>query len=153
MLWSKSVNLIQTPLRQEVFEKLQRLAEPLVGDASAVVECLLRHREATHSEDSRQEGVFPERAVEVWRMGGRVAIPAGTKLRARYRKREFMATVTPEGIEFDGAIYDTPSAAGIAVKEFAGTHGQAARTNGWTFWEMQEAKSGSWVPINSLRSS
>jgi hypothetical protein len=63
----------------------------------------------------------------------------------------FSAQISGNGIEYNGKTYDNPSSAGIAAKQFAGTVGDAANTNGWTFWEIQVPNSSRWVSLKAYR--
>ncbi len=146
------MEVIQVPLRRDVFERLKALAEPLVDDASAVVERLIRHWEAAPPGPRTRTIVLSEPVPEVWRSARGEKFLVGTQLRAKYLKHTFEATVTALGIEFDGRVYDNPSSAGIAAKESVGTKGKAASTNGWDFWEMQDPRTQRWISIDVLRS-
>ena len=67
-----------------------------------------------------------------------------TRIYAPYKGETFRATVFTSGtIRFDGELYDSPSAAGKAVRK-----GKA--TNGWTFWKMRNG-AGQLVPLATLR--
>jgi hypothetical protein len=66
-------------------------------------------------------------------------------LRAKYKGEVYRAWVKVSGrikLKLDGKTYDSPSAAGSAVKD-----GKA--TNGWRFWTYKNDK-GQWVKINTL---
>ncbi|SRR6266540_123979 len=147
------MEVVQVPLKREVFERLKSLAEPLVDDASSVVERLIKHWESAPPAPRTRTIVLPEPGPAVWRSARGEKFPVGTKLRARYLSHTFEATVTTSGIEFNGRPYDNPSSAGIAAKESVGTRGKAASTNGWDFWEMQDPNSKRWVSIDVLRSA
>lgn len=151
---------VQIELRREVFERLQALAEPLVDDASTVIERLLAHWDASARQgrapaagpaSAAQAGAAPAAPAPSWRSANGVPFPVGARLRARYRRQVFEARVTAGGIEFGGRLYDNPSSAGIAAKESVGTTGKAAVTNGWRFWELEDAATGRWVSIDLLR--
>jgi len=65
------------------------------------------------------------------------------KLRARYKGKMYRATIRRDGrIRHDGVIYDSPSAAAIAVV--------GHNFNGWQFWKYERAP-GDWVPLTALR--
>jgi hypothetical protein len=67
------------------------------------------------------------------------------RLRATYKGVLYLAWVLSSGrikLKLDGNIYDSPSAAGSAVKG-----GKA--TNGWRFWTYKDDKD-QWVKINTL---
>ena len=69
----------------------------------------------------------------------------GKPLQANYKGRMYLARVMGSGqikLRLDGKTYDSPSAAGSAVRG-----GKA--TNGWVFWTYKNDK-GQWVKINTL---
>ncbi|WP_374587120.1 restriction system modified-DNA reader domain-containing protein [Ideonella dechloratans] len=145
------MELVQVPVRREVFERLKALAEPLVDDASSVIERLIAHWETIPHGPRVRHIELPEPGPALWRSARGERFPVGAPLRAKYLGHKFEATVTASGIEFAGKTYDNPSSAGIAVKESVGTKGKAASTNGWDFWEMLDPASKRWVSINKLR--
>jgi hypothetical protein len=144
------MEVVQVPVKKEVFESLKRLAEPLVDDASSVIERLINHWEKSPPAATKAALQVPGLAAE-WRSARGERFPIGAKLRARYLRHTFEANVTINGIEFNGKTYDNPSSAGIAAKKTVGTVGKAASTNGWDFWEMLEPSTKRWVSINTLR--
>jgi hypothetical protein len=65
------------------------------------------------------------------------------KLRGRYKGKLYRARVRADGtIRYDGVVYKTPSAAGLAVRRRA--------TNGWAFWEYEKAP-GYWLTLSKIR--
>lgn len=146
------MEIIQVPIKREVFERLKALAEPLVDDASSVVERLISHWESAPPGPRTRTIVLPEPGPAVWRSARGEKFLVGTRLRATYLKHKFDATVTSGGIQFGGHTYDNPSSAGIAAKESVGTKGKSASTNGWDFWEMEDQKTKRWISIDVLRS-
>jgi len=69
--------------------------------------------------------------------------PGGKVIYATYKKKDYKAWIKSNGgIRFNGRIYDTPSAAGKAVRKRA--------TNGWVFWRYKD-RSGNLVPLKTLR--
>ena len=144
------MEVVQVPVKKEVFESLKRLAEPLVDDASSVIERLINHWDKSPPVATKAASQAPGLPAE-WRSARGERFPIGAKLRARYLRHTFEASVTVDGIEFNGKTYDNPSSAGIAAKETVGTVGKAASTNGWDFWEMLEPSTKRWVSIDTLR--
>ncbi|WP_411880645.1 hypothetical protein [Polaromonas sp. YR568] len=145
------MDIIKVPLKREVFERLKGLAEPLVDDASSVIERLIKHWESVPHGSNTRVIAIPE-SLKVWRSARGEKFPVGIKLRSKYLSHSFEATVTSGGIEFNGRTYDNPSSAGIAAKQSVGTHGNSANTNGWNFWEMQDPETLQWTSIDVLRS-
>jgi hypothetical protein len=65
------------------------------------------------------------------------------RLRRRYKGKLYRARIRRDGtILYDGIVYKTPSAAGIAVRKRS--------TNGWQFWHYERAP-GDWVPLGKIR--
>lgn len=146
------MDIIQVPLKRDVFERLKGLAEPLVDDASSVIDRLIKHWESVPHGSNTRVIAIPEQSPKIWKSARGESFPVGTKLRSKYLSHSFEATITSSGIEFNGRTYDNPSSAGIAAKESVGTHKISANTNGWTFWEMQDPETFRWTSIDVLRS-
>jgi vacuolar-type H+-ATPase subunit H len=65
------------------------------------------------------------------------------KLRVRYKGKWYRARLRSDGrIRYGGKLYDSPSAAGHAVRK--------KPTNGWWFWTYERAP-GDWVQLRELR--
>lgn len=65
------------------------------------------------------------------------------RIRAEYKGEIYIAIVNKSGtIRYDGAVYNSPSAAGRAVK--------GKNCHGWLFWEFRDKK-GEWVKLDNLR--
>lgn len=145
-------DLISVPISSSVFARLQRLAVPLVDDSSSVIEKLIDHWEA-NPPNSKAPNVAtaPAAKSDVWRSPRGDTLPVGATLQAEYLGKTFRATVEKRGIRFDGKVYDSPSAAGVAAKGKLGRTGRAASTDGRTFWKIQDPASGRWVAISTLR--
>lgn len=144
---------VSVPLQRHIFEKLQRLATPLVDDANSVIERLIAHWERSgKTSGTGQPMQTSTMKALVWHSSRGEAFPVGIQLRGSYLGKTYQAKVTPQGIEFNGKFFDNPSSAGIAVKRSAGTRGRAASTNGWEFWEMLSPENQRWVSIDVLRS-
>lgn len=145
-------DLVNVPISSFVFARLQRLAVPLVDDTSSVIEKLIDYWE-TNSLDSKTPNVptAPVAKSDVWRSLRGDTLPVGATLQAEYLGKTFRATVEKKGIRFNGKVYDSPSAAGVAAKGQFGRTGRAASTDGRTFWKIQDPASGRWVAISTLR--
>jgi hypothetical protein len=71
-------------------------------------------------------------------------LPAGTLLKATYKKQVYSAEVDNAGrVWFNNEAFNSPSAAGAFVRG-----GKA--TDGWMFWTYQN-EDGKWVMIDELR--
>jgi hypothetical protein len=67
----------------------------------------------------------------------------GTEIRARYKEKEFSATIDEQGrIVLNGQLYNSPTAAGISVID-------RSTVNGWRFWKYQ-TPGGKWEAIGEL---
>jgi len=141
---------IQIAVRQAVFQKLQKLAVPLVDDTNSVIERLIEHWEKNPAPVSSAAKLVPKEQ-QFWISSRGEALPVSAELRARYLGKTYFAKVTRDGIEYNGKTYNNPSAAAIAVKNTAGTKGGSAATNGWDFWEIYSPQTKQWVPILALR--
>lgn len=139
---------VQIHVRREVFEKLKRLAEPLVDDTSTVIDRLIRHWETTPPKQGRQA---PAEAPEMWQSSRGDVLPVGAPLQGRYKGKTFAAVVARNGVRFEGKVFQTLSAAAVAAKGVTGTKGDAASTNGRDFWALRDPKGNHWVPISALR--
>lgn len=72
-----------------------------------------------------------------------VRLPAGTELRASYKRQTYLARVEGGALVLNGKRYDTPSAAAMSVTSHP--------VNGWTFWEARLPGQAGWKPLKSLR--
>lgn len=141
---------VQIEVHQAVFQKLQKLAVPLVDNTSSVIERLIEHWEKIPAPVSGATKPAPKKQ-EFWISSRGEALPVGAELRARYLGKTYLAKVSSNGIEYDGKTYNNPSAAAIAVKNSAGTKGGSAATNGWDFWEICSSQTKQWGSISALR--
>ncbi|MDP8257321.1 MAG: GIY-YIG nuclease family protein [Candidatus Alcyoniella australis] len=68
---------------------------------------------------------------------------SGKTIKATYKGKEYKAHVLYSGrIQFNGALYNTPSGAGRAVCR--------RNVNGWNLWKYRTAN-GQWEPLSNLR--
>lgn len=157
------MDTIQVQLKKETFEKLQRMAVPLVDDVNSVIDRLIANAEGGNlgrmaipsavavapntspTSDSRRI------SREMWTCPRGEVIPVGSELRASYLGHSLKAKVTSLGIEFNTKHFDSPSAAGIAAKASVGTKGSATSTNGWEFWEILVPEAKRWVSLQTVR--
>lgn len=145
---------ISIALPQDVFERLQRVAIPLVDNPSTVIERLLTHWEA-NPPDSKEEGaprLESGTGPQFWQSPRGDVLPVGLELQATYLGKTFHAVVERNGIKFGSKVYDNPSSAGVAAKNQVGTKGDAASTNGRDFWKLRDPETGRWVPISDMNS-
>jgi hypothetical protein len=73
-----------------------------------------------------------------------VRFPAGTEFRARYRGELHLAKVESGALAIGGKLFDTPSAAAMAITN-------NIPVNGWTFWECRRPGEAAWRRIKDLR--
>lgn len=74
-----------------------------------------------------------------------VELPVNTQLRRRYKGREYLATVQPNGLLLEGKEYPSLSAAAYSITDY--------NVNGWDFWSYLNSKSGKWESLGKLRDS
>ena len=142
------MDTVQIPIERGVFEKLQSLAVPLIDDANTVIERLIAHWETNPPGATTPSETLPRR---YWKSSRGNKFEIGAQLRCAYHGKTYHAEITEKGIAFGDSIYANPSTAGVAVKHSAGTHGRAAATNGWEFWEIRRPGEQNWLPLNTLR--
>jgi hypothetical protein len=72
-----------------------------------------------------------------------VAFPAGTKLRASFKGREYFGEVKNGAFLLDGVEHTSPSSAAYSVTQSA--------VNGWTFWQCLRPGDTTWMGLNVVR--
>jgi len=76
-------------------------------------------------------------------------IKSQSQLFGEYLGQSLSARLTPDGkVEFRGAVYQSPSAAGAAAKQ--SISGKFMATDGWSFWQYKD-EVGNLVPIKAAR--
>jgi hypothetical protein len=149
-------DLVSIPISKAVFERLQKLAIPLVDNPSTVIERLIGFWEARSGKGlpAGKAGASEDeltRPVKLWRSTRGDTLPVGAALRGQYMDKTYDAVVEADGIRFNGKLYANPTAAAVAEKNIAGTTGLAANTNGRDFWKVRDPDTGQWIAISSLR--
>lgn len=66
------------------------------------------------------------------------------KLIARYKEKNYSATVLQDGLQVKGKRYRTPSEAGCAITG-------NITCDGWMFWKREDAKTGRLVTLAEIR--
>lgn len=66
----------------------------------------------------------------------------GLELRKRYAGKDYVAWVRKTGIELNGEIYPTLSAAARTVTR--------NNVNGWNFWKCIDESTGKWIKVNQI---
>jgi hypothetical protein len=133
---------------RSTFEKLQRLAV-LTGDEGLAIERLIAHWEAGSAPaEPRSEKAA---VAELWHSPTGDVLPVGTILQGTDDGTVHHATVGRDGIRYNGAVYDSPTAAARAVKEARGLKGPSASTNGREFWKLRDPRTNRWISISVLR--
>jgi hypothetical protein len=143
---------IPVPVSRSIFERLQKLAIPLIDNPSAVIERLLDHWEANPPRSTKSRAAGDSEPAQFWHSPRGDVLPVGIELQGTYLGKNFRATVDRNGIKFGGKVYENPSAAAVAAKNQAGTKGDAASTNGRDFWKLRDPETGRWVPISTVNS-
>lgn len=72
-----------------------------------------------------------------------VSFPAGTKLRAAFKGKEYFGEVKNGAFLLDGVEHTSPSSAAYSVTQ--------SPVNGWTFWQCLRPGDLKWIGINTLR--
>lgn len=72
-----------------------------------------------------------------------VVFPHGTKFKAEYKGKIYIAEVDNGAIVYNGQRHTSPSSAAIAITD--------TNVNGWIFWECRRPGESNWTPINKLR--
>lgn len=139
---------IKIEIAKTTFQQLQKLATPLVDDIDSVIGRLIAHWEQSPPESN--DGISGDPDQGLW-VSPRGEVLPFAPLRARYLGQQYSAKVSRNGIEYNGELFKTLSAAAIAVKKSAGKQGDAAATNGWDFWEIY--CDNKWVLASTLRQS
>jgi len=145
--------LVTGAISKPVFERLQKLAAPLVDTTDTVIERLLSFWESRSTEKATPINSSSTATSVFWKSSRGDALPVGMELRGPYLGKTFTAQVERGGIRFHGKLYENLSPAATAAKNLAGTKGKAANTNGRDFWKFQDPATGQWVPVSVLRPS
>lgn len=144
---------VAVTISKSVFERLQNLAAPLVDTTDTVIERLLDHWEAKPDAGERTTKSNSAVTLELWKSSRGDTLPVGTELRGTYLGKTFSARVERAGIRFEGELYNDLSPAAMAAKNFAGTKGKAANTNGRAFWKFKDPTTEQWISVSVLRPS
>lgn len=86
----------------------------------------------------------------IWRSSTGDELPVGARLEATYKRKTYATTVERRGILFNKKLYQSPSAAGRAVKASAGVVGAAGQTDGRSFWSVRDPNTGRAVTVGEL---
>lgn len=141
-------------ISKSLFERLQLLSVPLIDTTDTVIERLLDlwdsyslEKSVKKSKTNSTSSITPL----LWKSSRGDVLPVGKELKGTYLGKSFTAHIERGGIRFNGKLYDNLSPAAIAAKNFSGTKGKAANTNGRGFWKFQDPATGQWVPVSVLR--
>ena len=148
------LDIVQLTVRKDLFERMQRLAVPLIDDFDSILEKLIVNWEEAHQASVERTSRNADTKYLVTGRGDR--LPVGAELRASYTPRQsgktwdFVARVGERGIEFDNKVFRDPSPAGEHAKRLAGAKGNATRTNGRRFWKVLDQRTDTWVRIEDV---
>ena len=147
-------DLVACYLDPRVSTELKRLAV-LAGSESNAVERLIEFWNANQSSSEAKQppprNEVAKQTASMWRSSTGDELPIGAQLAATYKRRTFSAVVERQGIRFGKTLYQSPSAAGRAVKHSVGVKGSAAQTDGRTFWSVRDPSTGRLVSISELK--
>jgi hypothetical protein len=144
--------LVPCYLKPQVAATLRRLAV-LAGSESVAVERLIEFWNANQASDSSHPAMdrSPSNSpAATWRSTTGDDLPVGARLEAPYKGKMYYAVVERQGIKFGKSLFQSPSAAGRAVKASVGVSGAAAQTDGRSFWRIRNPATGRLVPIGEL---
>jgi len=146
-------NLVPCHLKPHVAAELKRLAV-LAGSESNAVERLIEFWNANQPRQPASSITLArapaKQAAAMWRSATGDELPIGAQLEAKYKGRRYSATVEKQGIRFGKSLFQSPSAAGRAVKHSGGIKGSAAQTDGRSFWSVRDPATGRLVTIGEL---
>lgn len=146
-------SLVPCYLEPHVFAELRRLAV-LAGSESKAVERLIDFWNTNQSDHHKTticaHPPVSKPPIATWRSSSGDELPVGARLEATYKGRTYYASVERQGIRFGKSLYQSPSAAGRAVKNSVGVSGPAAQTDGRSFWSVRDPSSGRLVSIGDL---
>lgn len=133
-------------LSDATLARLKAYAEPLTDTADDAVRRVLDIAE--NAELKTGSITVPRPGRDLVAIGGR--IPHGTRLRAKYKGKEYQARVQDGQFIWDGDGYSSPTEAAIAVIQSTGS--KRNTENGWRFWsEYFDRDEQRWVPTRELR--
>jgi hypothetical protein len=144
--------LVTCYLDPVVASRLGQLAV-LAGSESNAVARLIEFWMTHHGETPRVQtmgDLAAKTSTQRWRSTSGDELPVGVTLEAPYKGRTYQAVVEARGIRFAGKLYQSPSAAGRAVKESVGVTGRASQTDGRAFWGVRDPITGRVVTIGQL---
>jgi hypothetical protein len=131
--FTRSVNLLGT-LEEMMEERDKHQREDILSDARGK-----HHRK--HKTLKRKRLTGPHQAPK-----GLVLhklLSPGAKIKAIYKGKEILAAIDDQGkILLNGKLFNSPSAAGVAVID-------RSTVNGWQFWKYQNSE-GKWVALAEL---
>src|SRR5437016_3616097 len=126
---------------EEVYQRLAGLAQPFETEDDLLERLLLDLVPQTRVDGAPQNG-----GVDLVSHVGR--IPHGTRLKGRYKGREYEAKVENGRVIWNGKSFESLSYAAVAVIQSTGS--SRPTENGWRFWEAQDPKTGEWVFTGQL---
>lgn len=148
---------IQIAVSESVYTRLQTIARPFIDTTPGmVIERLLDERqpravvvEAANHLSLFHSATFETKQGLTWPYNGH-AFPVGSELFKEYKGQEFWAKIVEKGIEYDGKVYKSPTAAAKAVKNAWGITGSAAEVNGKQFWEIRVPGSSRFIRLDKF---
>jgi len=131
----------------EVYRKLQGLAKPFEDTPNDVIQRLLNGE--LSKEPKGTDSSVPPSIIsgDLCTRGGKVL--AGTKLKAQYKSRTYMAEIENGGVIWDGKAYSSLSDAAVAVIQSTGS--KRTTEDGWRFWSYLDKSDNEWKPLDDLR--
>lgn len=126
-------------ISDETFRRLQSRAVAFVDKPEDVIRRLLDATEGS------APPALPKHNPVVGDLVSRVGrIPAGSQLRAVYKRVPFHAEVTNGRVLWNGRQYDSLSSAAVAAIRSTGSSRHTE--NGWRWWEVRVPGDERWIP-------
>ncbi len=146
-------DLVPCYLKPRVAMELKRLAV-LAGSESNAVERLIdfwNNNQSPAPRDAAPKSLMqPKGTGAKWRSSTGDELPVGAQLESTYKGKTYYAAVEQHGIRFGKNLFQSPSAAGRAVKASVGVTGSAGQTDGRSFWSVRDPSTGRLVTVGEL---
>ncbi len=129
---------------EDVYRGLQALARPFEDEPNDVIRRLLE-TSAVQPKERGETGQRP--GADLVSHVGRV--PHGSRLRARYKGRQYDAQVLDGQVVWEGRRFESLSKAAVGVIQSTGS--SRGTENGWRFWEVEDPTTGEWRPATDYQ--
>jgi len=133
------MNMMNLPVTETTFARLQTYAVPLVDTLDTVLIRLCDHYDAypPPKDGERRHVIDMTMAHEepkTFKTSRGIVLPAPLPLYARYDGQVIRIELTNRGFVWNGKRFTDPSSVAVEVKKSLGASDTTASTNGWKFW-------------------